>query len=78
MGINDIANKLDGWTRLRVDLYDDDTGTYNTIFDSDDWPGWSPCDLNSFVNPTIDDFDEIEVEEIALEDDHIVLRCDRY
>lgn len=79
MGINDFANLLDGWTRLRVDMYDEDAGSYTTIFDSDDHCGWSPCDLNSFVNPTIADyFNDLEVTEIGLEDDHVVLRCERF
>lgn len=74
MNPNEIADKLDGWTRLRVDLYNDETGLYSVIFDSDDTPGYYGA-LNDLVNPEID-VDELEVTEIALEDNHIVLRCE--
>ena len=75
MNPNDIANMLDGWTRLRVDMYNDDTSDYDTIFDSDDWPGWAG-DIQCCVNPEIDTY-ELEVEQIGLENDHIVLKCDK-
>lgn len=75
MNPNDFANMLDGWTRLRVDMYDEDAGgVYVTIFDSDDHPGWVG-DVSCCVNPTIN-VDELEVTEIGLEDNHIVLKCE--
>lgn len=74
MNPNDFAELLDGWTRLRVDKYNDDTGDYDTIFDSDDHPGWcgsiTPCVLQTI------DVNELEVTEIGLENDHIVLKCE--
>ena len=72
MNPNDFANLLDGWTRLRVQMYTDNG--YDTIFDSDDHPGWAG-DISCCVLPTID-VSELEITEIALEDDHIVLRCE--
>lgn len=75
MNPNNFANMLDGWTRLRVDVYNDDTNDYDTIFDSDDWPGWVG-DIDSCVLPTIN-VGELEVTEIGLENDHIVLKCDK-
>lgn len=75
MNPNDIAEMLDGWTRLRVDMYNDDSDDYDTIFDSDDHPGWVGS-ISSCVNPTID-VNELEVTEISVENDHIVLRCEK-
>ena len=74
MNVNDFANLLDGWTRLRVDMYDANTGEYTTIFDSDDHPGWVG-DINPCVLPTIE-VDLLEVTEIGMENDHIVLKCE--
>lgn len=76
MNPNDIANMLDGWTRLRVNMLDPETDTYNTIFDSDDHPGWVG-EINSCVNPLIE-VDELEVTEICIEDNHIVLNCEKF
>ena len=74
MYVNDIANLLNGWTRLRVQRYVDERDEYETVFDSDDHPGYfgdvvdEDCACRGVGN--------WEVSEIALEDDHIVLRCD--
>ena len=72
MNPQDIIDRLDGWTQLRIDLYRD--GLYSPIFDSRDTPGYYG-DLCNLVNPAID-VSELEVTEIALEDNHIVLRCE--
>lgn len=74
MNPNDFANLLDGWTRLRVDMLNEDTDEYDTIFDSDDWPGWVG-EINSCVDPKIDVW-SLEVTQIGLENDHIVLQCE--
>jgi len=73
MYVNDIANLLDGWTRLRVQRFVDERDEYETVFDSDDFPGWvgdipSDCGYRGVGN--------WEVTEISIEDDHLVLRCD--
>ena len=74
MNPNDFAELLDGWTRLRVDMYNMDTGDYDTIFDSDDHPGWCGS-ITSCVLPTID-VPCLVVTEIGIENDHIVLKCE--
>ena len=82
MKINDVSNRLDGWTRLRVDVYCEDTGDYVTVFDSDDHCGWCPCDLDGFCEKEmlakcdVSDIDDLDVTQFAIEDDHIVLRCE--
>ena len=76
MNPNHFAELLDGWTPLRVLMYNDDTGEYDAIFDSDDFPGWVGS-ISCCVLPTID-VDELEVTQIGMEDDHIVLRCEKF
>ena len=74
MYVNQIAEALDGWTRLRVQRYVDDDGEYETVFDSDDHCGWvGVLPDEDCAYKGVGDW---EVTQIALEDDHIVLRCD--
>ena len=74
MYVNDIADKLDGWTRLRIQRFVDERDEYETVFDSDDHPGW--VGIIPDADCSCRGVGDWEVTEIALEDDHIVLRCD--
>jgi len=73
MTVNDVANMLDGWTRLRVKLYVDERDEYETVFDSDDNPGWVGDIPESYNYRGIGNW---EVCQFSLEDNHIVLMCD--
>lgn len=64
MTVADIVERLDGWTRVRIDKYDEDTGDYKPVYTEEAF----------FSLPR--EYEDAEVEEIALENNHIVLRIE--
>ena len=63
MVVIDIVSKLDGWSNVRIDKYDGDD--FATVYDSSTSP---------FVDVP-EEYNDLEVDIISIENNVIVLHC---